>query len=66
MSWPPNCQYADSEQRRTKAVALEAIKLMAERNYPLSSSLLALAGITWLGGGGGAQEGGRGAAAQLV
>eukprot|EP00965_Chrysotila_dentata_P067230 2225012-Pleurochrysis_carterae.AAC.3 len=44
---PPNCHYPDAEQRRKKAIAVEALmKLMAYQDYPLSSGLLALAGIT--------------------
>eukprot|EP00965_Chrysotila_dentata_P058038 1924438-Pleurochrysis_carterae.AAC.4 len=41
---PPNCTYADAEQRRSKAVSVETIKLMVKRRYPLSCGLLSLVG----------------------
>eukprot|EP00965_Chrysotila_dentata_P062136 2058784-Pleurochrysis_carterae.AAC.1 len=43
---PPNCHFPNEEQQRTKAVAIEAIKAMAELDFPLNSRLLALTGLT--------------------
>eukprot|EP00965_Chrysotila_dentata_P056980 1890527-Pleurochrysis_carterae.AAC.1 len=49
-AWPPNFHFADTEARRTKAIAIEAIKHVAKKDYPLSVGLLQLAGVstTWI------------------